>query len=155
MLNLTSVQAATMKRSATNLTCPRMSPFPIPSTCPFLIMFTASNGTTPEQSAVRPPSFARDRRRHGVRGGTPRRRARAPCPQGSRAPEFLARYVRAGTAQAGTLPAYRSSFRAVSGDFRRAAAMKIACPTFDAKGATPAFLHPPKLRIPLASTARR
>jgi hypothetical protein len=42
MLNVTSVQAATSKRSATNLTCPRMSPFPIPSTCPFRIMFMPS-----------------------------------------------------------------------------------------------------------------
>ena len=42
ILNVTSVQAATSKRSATNLTCPRMSPFPIPSTCPFRIMFMAS-----------------------------------------------------------------------------------------------------------------
>ncbi len=42
ILNVTSVQAATLKRSATNLTCPRMSPFPIPSICPFRIMFMAS-----------------------------------------------------------------------------------------------------------------
>jgi hypothetical protein len=42
ILNVTSVQAATFKRSATNLTCPRMSPFPIPSTCPFWIMFMTS-----------------------------------------------------------------------------------------------------------------
>src|SRR5262245_424675 len=42
ILNVTSVQATTSKRSATNLTCPRMSPFPIPSTCPFRIMFMAS-----------------------------------------------------------------------------------------------------------------
>jgi hypothetical protein len=36
---LTSRRAATLKRSATNLTCPRMSSFPIPSTWPFRIMF--------------------------------------------------------------------------------------------------------------------
>src|SRR5262249_6143012 len=42
ILNVTSVQATISKRSATNLTCPRMSPFPIPSTCPFRIMFMAS-----------------------------------------------------------------------------------------------------------------
>jgi len=42
ILNVTSAQATTSKRSATNLTCPRMSPFPIPSTCPFRIMFMAS-----------------------------------------------------------------------------------------------------------------
>jgi len=42
ILNVTSVQATTLKRSATNLTCPRMSPFPIPSTCPFRIMFMIS-----------------------------------------------------------------------------------------------------------------
>ncbi len=40
ILNVTSIQAATLKRSATNLTCPRMSPFLIPSTCPFRIMLS-------------------------------------------------------------------------------------------------------------------
>jgi len=39
MLNVMSVQADTLKRSAMNLTCPRMSPFLIPSTWPFLMMF--------------------------------------------------------------------------------------------------------------------
>ena len=42
MLNVISVQSATLKRSATNLTCPRMSPFPSPSTYPFRIMFMDS-----------------------------------------------------------------------------------------------------------------
>jgi hypothetical protein len=42
MLNDTSAQVATLKRLTTNLTCPRMSYFPIPSTWPFRIIFVTS-----------------------------------------------------------------------------------------------------------------
>jgi len=38
----TPTYAAIMKRIDTNLTCPRMSPFPTPSICPFLMMFIVS-----------------------------------------------------------------------------------------------------------------
>jgi len=38
----TPTYAAIMKRLDTNLTCPRMSPLPTPSICPFLMMFIVS-----------------------------------------------------------------------------------------------------------------
>jgi hypothetical protein len=38
----TPTYAAIMKRFDTNLTRPRMAPLPIPSICPFLMMFIAS-----------------------------------------------------------------------------------------------------------------